>query len=216
MQYSDLRISETIKIEILPSDRFDSHNDVFIKGDTLYTIFRQVGTQFVADELHNGIFLKEVIHRFTYAENHDLVKALKSTIAACNYSFLCPPADLELRPESGVMVLVVYIDDKKNMTFSQLGNIILKQKINGRYTALTQDHTFCNPLEVARLRIAYQNLVGTKKDNMSSEIKKIADKIAVSSKSVPSRFLGHPSFNALASDGNYMIISHEPYIYSSG
>jgi hypothetical protein len=137
-------------------------------------------------------------------------EALQTAIHTNNVSFLNFLGSPDSAPESGAMVMMVYIDPYNQITFAQVGDITLKQRQNGRFTTLTENHTFDNLIEVERLAQFLRQL-GT---NTSPEaiIKTIATDEGFVEK-VPSRFIGHPNWCAWGGDYGETIISTKPFIH---
>ena len=136
MTFSDLYITDkrNLKVEILPSDMIGEHKNIVEADDRLITVFRPIDSPFVAERLARE-FANEFKDRRIY-DRQNTEDALRSTINAFHFSFLNPPADLNLRPESGAMVLVVHVDSHGNITIANCGSITLKEKIDGRFEAV--------------------------------------------------------------------------------
>lgn len=201
MIFSDLYLNGKTKIEILPSDRLGQEVNVLAEGDRLVSVFRSIGVPYAAMRLQKE-FTNEFQDRHL-SEKLSIADALISTIQAFNFSLLNPPADRDLRPESGSMVLVVYIDQAGDATFAQVGPITLKQRIDGRLTALTENHTFDNQVEIDRLVNSKFYRENCKNSEKIERINSIAIEQVLFKEEdlkpgkllpgIPSRFIGHPS-----------------------
>lgn len=139
MTYSDFYITpnRTAKIEILPSDFLDQSADIIEPGDRLITVYRPVEDPFVARRLHDEFWDEFSLRLKTDGLN--VVDTLRETIKAFNISCLNPPSDFI--PESGAMVLVVYLTPQQHMNIVQVGAITLKVRKTGRFTTITQSYS---------------------------------------------------------------------------
>lgn len=138
MTFSDFYIvpSRKAKIEILPGDFLDQRVGIIEQNDRLITVYRPVEDPFVAKRLHDE-FWEEFSYRLK-TDGLNLVQTLRETVKAFNFSCLNPPSDFV--PESGAMVLLVYISSGNEFTFVQVGPITLKTRQNGRFVAVTESH----------------------------------------------------------------------------
>lgn len=209
MTYSDLYLNptRTVKIEILPSDKLEQKENIFVDGDKLTCVFRPVRNPVFAEML-SKFFFDEFYSR--HKDNQlSISEAMQTAIHAHNVSqlhFMGEPKDA---PESGAMVLIAYLDPHNQLTIAQVGNIILKQRQDGRFTALTEDHTFDNPLEVGRLTTFLKHSGTTA--SADSVIKAIATDEDFTEK-IPSRFIGHPSWCAWGGDYGEALINTQPFV----
>lgn len=211
MIFSDLHLSRELKIEILPTDFLNQAKDILCLGDQLTTVFRPVGSPFVAQYL-NSFFLNEF--QANYHELDLFQEALKETIRAFNQSCLLHSVDQPV--ESGAMVLAVYLSADKVITFAQVGDITLKQKKGRHFTALTQNHTFKNQIEIDQLLktdFYRKNYLREQKSTVVDYLIKAQKLSSLNSQesfdNISSRFIGHPNWCGL--DGE-TFINTRPYL----
>jgi hypothetical protein len=207
MTYSDLYLTSKVKIEILPTDKLEQKTDFFVVGDRLISVFRPIHTPEVADFLNKVLFAEFYSHH--KQDKLPISETLKTAIQKSNISQLNFLGNPESAPESGAMVLIVYIDTGNQFTIAQVGNIALKQWQNGHFTTLTQDHTFDNPHEVEQLSMFLRlSGIGIKPEAV---IKTIASDEGFTDQ-VPSRFIGHPSWCGWGGDYGETIINTQPFV----
>lgn len=209
MTYSDLYLNptRTVKIEILPSDKLEQKVNVFGDGDKLTCVFRPVRTLSVADSLSKFFFDEFYSHHKD--DRLSISEAMQTAIHAYNVSqlnFMGEPKDA---PESGAMVLIAYLDPHNQFTIAQVGDITLKQRQNGRFTALTKDHTFDNPLEVERLATFLKQENATADDETAINV--IATDEGFTDK-IPSRFIGHPTWCRWGAEYGDGTVSTQPFV----
>ena len=209
MTYSDLYLNpnHTVKIEVLPSDKLVEKADLFVGGDKLTAIFRPIRTNTFVDSL-SKFFFDEFYSRHK-DEQLSISEALQTAIHAHNVSQLNFMGEPKSAPESGAMLLIAYHSPQGEFTIAQVGDITLKQRQNGRFTALTEDHTFHNPLEVERLTTFLKNSGTTA--SAESVINAVATDEGFTD-TIPSRFIGHPSWCAWGGDYGEAIINTQPFI----
>ncbi len=205
--FSDLHITPNIKVEVLPTDLLVQTTDLFELGDQLIGIFRGVGSNFVAKSLQD-----EFTDSFSsYVKQNKLTipQALQTAIHVHNVSYLNFLGSPESAPKSGAMILIVYIDHNNMLTLAQVGDITLKQRQDGRYIALTEDHTFNNQKETERLATFLES------SNEAISPEDIINTIASDgcfAKKVPSRFIGHPDWCSWGGEHEETIINTQPFI----
>lgn len=209
MTYSDLYLNptRTVKIEILPADKLVEKADFFVDGDKLTAVFRPVRTTVFADTL-SKFFFDEFYSRHK-DEQLPIPEAIQTAIHAHNVSQLNFLGEPQYAPESGAMVMIAYCSPHSEFTIAQIGNITLKQRQNGRFTALTENHTFDNPMEVERLA-TYLKQSGTT-TNADAIINTIATNEGFTDK-ISSRFIGHPSWCSWGGEYGESLISTQPFI----
>lgn len=187
--YSDYHFLPEMKIEVLPGDQMSESLGVLVPSDRLILVARPVKTKYVADQLRSD-FTDEF--RANATEDHNTIeRALGKSLRAFNTSFLTYMGNPELAPESGAMVLIAYIDSKNQVTFAQVGPIILKQRINGRYVTQTANHTFDNPEERRRISKVCASFI---------------------TPNLPSRLLGHPRWSLIDESHGFTVMSAIPLI----
>lgn len=205
--FSDLHVTPDIKIEILPTDFLLQTANVLELGDRLIGVFRGVGGSFIVKSLQDEF--AESFSSYVKQNGFSISKALLTAIHAHNVSHLNFLGNPESAPESGVMILVVYIDQNNQLTLAQVGDITLKQRQDGRYVALTEDHTFDNQKEIARLVTFLKHSGNT--TNSEDIINTIAIDVGFAEK-VPSRFIGHPNWCAWGGEYGETIINTQPFV----
>lgn len=207
MTYSDLYLTRTTKIEILPSDKLEQRENFFVEGDKLIAVFRPVRTPAFADSLSKFFF--DELYSWHTDNQLPISEAMKTAIHTSNVGQLNFLGDPEYAPESGAMVLIAYLDPHNQFTIAQVGDITLKQRQNGRFTALTEDHTFDNPSEVDRLATFLRNSGTTA--SAESVITDIATSEGFTEK-IPSRFIGHPDWCGWGGEYGETIVNTTPAI----
>jgi len=207
MTYSDLYLTRTTKIEILPSDKLEQKENVFVDGDKLTCVFRPVRTSVFADTLSKFFF--DEFYSWHTDNQMPISEAIQTAIHTSNVSQLNFLGDPEYAPESGAMVLIAYLDPQSQFTIAQVGDITLKQRQNGRFTSLTEDHTFDNPLEVERLATFLKHSGTT--TSAESIISAIATDEGFTGK-IPSRFIGHPSWCGWGAEYGETLINTQPFM----
>lgn len=136
--YSDFYLTPNrdVKIEITPTDFLNQRSDVVESGDKLITVFRAVDSPFAAKRLHDEFFDEFKLRLKT--DKLSVRETLKQTVEAFNFSLLKPPSDFI--PESGAIVLIVYISLNKELSLVQVGDVVLKTREKGRFQAITELH----------------------------------------------------------------------------
>ncbi|OGD81472.1 hypothetical protein A2572_02480 [Candidatus Collierbacteria bacterium RIFOXYD1_FULL_40_9] len=222
MIFSDLHITKNTKIEILPTDKFDQQFDVLEKGDRIVIVLRPIHSPFAVSRIMSD-FIKEFQFDCQYNKLNPANSLIK-TINDWNMSLLCPPADPDMRPNCAAMILAIYIDPKNTMTFAQVGSITMKQRVNGKYIEISENHTFDNPIE-------FNNLLESEfyEEVSQSETIKILNNLAIKENvlkgdittpeklqnGIPSRFIGHPSWNGLGGKYGETYINTTPSVHTT-
>ena len=100
----------------------------------------------------------------------------------------------------------------------------MKQRIDGKYIEITDNHTFDNPIE-------FDNLLGSEfyEGITEEEAIKILNDMAIREqilkgnqptpeklcKGIPSRFIGHPSWNGLGGKYGETYINTTPFVHTT-
>jgi hypothetical protein len=226
MIYSDYYPTKErdVIIEILPTDNIDKQIDILVKGDIFISVFRPVNGSFVTNRLKES-FIPE-FQSYCIQQKYTIKDSLAETIKACNYSFLCPPADPDLIPEQGAMVLVIYINQNGVKIMAQVGPITAKKRIDSRFITITENHTFDNQKEMNRLLESdfFRKYYKPEDVNLLLNTMAIKEGLCKVSnthniqlkkhflKGIPSRFIGHPSYCSMGGELGETIINTKPFI----
>lgn len=214
--YSDYHFLPDMKIEILPGDQISESTGLLVPADRLIIVARPIGTKDIGNRLR-GEFADEFKSR-VIGDHNTIEVSLAESVRAFNTSFLTYMGNPELAPESGAMLLAVYIDPVSTVTFVQVGPIKLKQKIEKHYEVQTADHTFNNAEEryrapIAGLRTCFKiNSLGLETGFIHEADVIEEDMPLVLLPDIPSRFLGHPSWCLIDERENPPMISATPFI----
>lgn len=222
--FSDLHIKPDIKIEVLPTDLLLQTTDVLEPGDRLIGVFRGVGGNFVAKSLQ-----EEFADSFSNHVKHDglsIEKALQEVVD--NMSLVClyeaKNRDFDTVKREGAMLLVAYISVDQTLYFIQVGNVVMKQKINGRYTAITQDHTFDNPDELNEIVTRklhgeylgdypvndHLNYISLRCFNIPDPNNRLGKSLLLPG--IPSRFISHVDYCGILKDEDSWLINTKSYV----
>lgn len=222
--FSDLHITPDIKIEVLPTDLLLQTTDVLEPGDRLMGVFRGVGGNFVAKSLQ-----EEFADSFSKHVKHDglsIEKALQEVVD--NMSLVClyeaKNRDFDTVKREGAMLLVAYISVDQTLYFIQVGNVVMKQKINGRYTAITQDHTFDNPDELNEIVTRklhgeylgdypvnnHLNYISLRCFNIPDPNNRLGKSLLLPG--IPSRFISHVDYCGILKDEDTWLINTKSYV----
>lgn len=211
--YSDYHFLKDYKVELLPGDQVGEKVDVLEPGDRFIVITRPVGDPTVAKHA-----LQDILNGLRDYKEDKIADSLSEFIGALNRSYLVYMGKPEKAPKGGAILLAIYLN-QENLTYAQVGPISLKQKINGRYHPITQDHTFDNPDERERtqdpdLPLHCYQLSRDIRLKLNGFINEDEARYLLTPKT-PSRFVGHPDY-CLIDETNIPIqmISSRSYIKS--
>ncbi len=222
--FSDLHIKPDIKIEVLPTDLLLQTTDVLEPGDRLVGVFRGVGGSFVAKSLQDEF--TDSFSRHVEQDGLSIEKALQEVVD--NMSLVClyeaKNRDFDTVKHEGAMLLVAYISPDQILHFIQVGNIAMKQKVNGKFVAVTQNHTFDNPEELneivtRKLHSEYLgghtvndhlNFIALKCFDLPDPDNRLGKGLLLSG--IPSRFISHADYCGILKDEDTWLINTKPYI----
>lgn len=224
MIHSDLYLTPTLKIEILPSDSITHEKGLISQGDQLFGVFRGVGGTYLAETLRMeyATYLKEYVCRDGLSIDSALQEVVDNMSLVCVYE--AKDRDFDTIKQEGAMLLVVYLSPNEESYFVQVGNITLKQKVNNKFVTLTKDHTFDNLEELneivsRKLHGEYLgdysandhlNFIALKCFDIPDPENRIGKGLLLPK--IPSRFIGHISYCGILNDQDTWLINTKPYV----
>ncbi len=213
MLFSDYHITPNIKVEILPTDLTEQQSNILENYDNFIAIYRGVNGNLVA-KVCKIEFLNE-FRALVKIDHLSIKDALTRTVQNINFSCLNPPAELELRPLQGAMLLVLYIN-KKTITYAQVGDIKLKMKSSSsKYKVINENHTFSNVNEVKNLKKTDFFQSNFSKDQINElivQISRMCNFKSADFNDIPSRFIGHPNLCGSSNDSSNTLVNTHPHI----
>lgn len=222
--FSDLHIAPDIKIEILPTDLLLQTTDVLEPSDRLVGVFRGVGGSFVAKSLQDEFV--DSFSRHVEQDGLSIEKALQEVVD--NMSLVClyeaKERDFDTVKHEGTMLLVAYISPDQILHFIQVGNVAMKQRVDGKFVAVTQNHTFDNPEELNEIvtRKLHGEYLGdyTVNDHLNFIALKCFDLPDPDNRlgkglllpGIPSRFISHVDYCGILKDEDTWLINTKSYV----